>query len=489
MGADFSKYNPPGVFTESVPGPQVGTASSAPRAIGIFGTAVGYRTDFETFVIPLDVPGDPGDPEAIPPVDPTPPTPNPTAVLRQKGIDPTSVVVRDTMTNEIYTLDEDYTVVLNPGLPDGTTDDTATVTRVVGGGLLESTSVQVSYRYTNEEYYNVYSFYDFDDVRDAYGGAFAEDGSIQSELTLACRFAFQNGANQIVAVAVKPTGEVASAADYQTALNKLRNEQGISIVVPATGLQAVHSYVKEHVREQSANMAERRAIVGRDGSTTPVDTTARISNAASLREKRVALASPATVVYFNPEFNQEQVIGGQYLAAALAGRAVAMNPSQPLTRKDLVGFERLPEQLSQSQKSQEAINGLMVVEQTRQGLIRVMHGLTTDPSNIFTKEWSIVGQEDAMAFRLRDYLDNEQLIGTIITDLTMVNVKGSADSALQSLVMDGTIRDYQELKVRQLVEAPDVIEVRFEWRASVPLNFISVKYSVNITSGEIAAGN
>lgn len=483
MAVDFSRYMSPGVYTEAIPGPQIGTASSAPRAVGIFGTAIGYRTDVETFVTPADTPAG-ADPETNPAIA------NPFPVLRRKGVNPESIQVRDVMTNVVYTKDDDYTFTLNPGPSDTeTTDDTVQITRVVGGALREDTLVQVIYQYTDNEYYNVYSFYEYEDIVQAYGASFADDASIQSELSLACKFAFQNGANQIVTVAVKPSnGGVATAADYQEALNKLRNEATVAIVVPATGLQAIQAYVKEHVREQSRNMAERRAIVGRDGSVTPVDSVTRQNNAQTLKEKRVAMVSPSTVVYFNPQFNQEQVIGGQYLAAALAGRAVSMNPSQPLTRKDIVGFERLPEQLSQAQKSQEALSGLMVVEQTRAGLIRVMHGLTTDMTNLFSKEWSIIGQEDAMAFRLRDYLDNEELIGTIITDLTLVNVKGSADSALQSLVMDGVIRDYQELKVRQLQESPDVIEVRFEWRAAVPLNYISVRYSVNVTTGELATG-
>src|SRR5690606_27346018 len=92
---------------------------------------------------------------------------------------------------------------------------------------------------------------------------------------------------------------------------------------------------------------------------------------------------------------------------------------------------------------------------------------------------------DAMSIQVRNVLDADGLIGSVINDLTLLNVKASAEVALQTLVQSGTIRNYRELKVRQLVETPDVIEIRFEWLAGVPLNYIIVRYSVSITSGDV----
>jgi len=77
----------------------------------------------------------------------------------------------------------------------------------------------------------------------------------------------------------------------------------------------------------------------------------------------------------------------------------------------------------------------------------------------------------------------------MINDLTLVNIKASANAALESLVRDGVIRDFQGLQVRQLQATPDVVEVKFEWQASMPLNYIVVKYSINTSSGDISASS
>lgn len=471
MNLDFSRYNVPGVYGEAVDGPQVSASLSAPTAVGLFGDSVRYRTDIETLRIPADSAG----------------APVATAALRQVGVKDTTIVVKLISTGETLTLTTDYTLVAVAGVNAATTrDDTYAIKRAnASTKLLENADIQVTYQYTNTGYFDAKMFYDFDDVRDQYGPAFDAQGNVTSELTLAARFAFMNGARQIVCVAVDAADVLPTAAEYAAALDKLRNESTISVVVPATGDQAVHSYVVAHVREQSLNQNERRAIVARDGSVTAVDNNTLTTNAASISERRVALVGPAIVNYYNSDLNTVQAIGGQYLAAALAGVSVRLNPSQPLTRKSIVGFSGFPTTPSQSEKSLLATNGVMVVEQTRQGNIRVMHGLTTDVTNLMTREWSLIGQEDALAFRLRDFLDNDQLIGNAITEITLGNVKASADSALQSLVIDTAILGYRDLKVRQLQTSPDVLEIRFEWSAAAPLNYIVARYSVNVTSGAV----
>jgi hypothetical protein len=139
--------------------------------------------------------------------------------------------------------------------------------------------------------------------------------------------------------------------------------------------------------------------------------------------------------------------------------------------------------MSQTQKNLEAEAGLMIVESTATGAIRVRQGITTDPSTTITREWSITGQEDSMAYRVRDALDNNGIIGGVIDDLTLSNVKSSTDSALQSLLADGTIQGYTGLQVRQLAETPDVVEVQYQWKAAVPLNYVLVQYSISISTG------
>lgn len=471
VALDTSHYNPPSVYTQGVPGPQVGINPIAPAAVAIFGNTIGYRTDTQTVVIPADSGG-----VAVA----TPP-------LRQMGISTSSIVVRDLITNNLYNLTTDYTItsINGPsGVPNGP-DSTVTLKRVLSGNLAALTSVQVSFNYTNAQYFLPTIFYSYNDVRDAYGAAMDSNGNITSELTLACYFAFLNGASQIIGVAVQPTSNPPSLSDYQNALNQLQAQNNVTVIVPATGNQALFAAVQSHVDTQSNNAHERRAILGRDGSVTAVPSATRISNAQAINDSRIALISPATVNYYNPTTNAIQVLGSQFLAAAVAGINSTQPPSMPLTRKTISGFVNIAESLSESQKNFESQNGLMVLENTNQGTVRIRHGVTTAPATLISREWTITGQSDAMVYQLRGFLDNDGLIGGIIDNLTLPLVKASASAALENLVNNNILHGYDNLAVRQLITSPDIIQITFEWQPSIPLNYILVSYSINTTTGNI----
>lgn len=475
MAFDSTRYQPPGVYTERTPGPQLAILSEAPTAIGLFGLTVGRRSDTQTFVVSQDA-------------DST--TPGGNERLRQPGVRTNSIVVRNPDTGETYTVNEDFKITpinVDDSITTATPrDDVYMIQRIIGGRIQPGDRLAVSYEYVNNDYFDVYHFYDYDDVRDAYGEPFDALGNIQSELSLAAKFAFMNGAQTLACVAVDPVNPASvTLNDYQQALDKLRDVSTISIVVPANGQQNIQQLVRSHVELQSNTGYERRAIMGRDGSIVPVPSSTRIADAQNNSSRRVALVSPATVKYYAPELNREIVLGSQYLAAAVAGISVSNSPARPLTRRVVNGFTDVGDQLKEPQKNQESQRGLMVVEKTRRGALQIRHGVTTATGTITDREWSVTGQEDTMVFRLREYLSGDGLIGEIIDDLTLINVKASVESALSSLTRDRVIRAHQNLKVRQLVDNPDVVEIRYEWQASMPLNYIVVKYSLSVTEGEL----
>ena len=468
MAISFGRYNAPGVMTQSVSGPIIGTTSTVPNAVGIFGDSVRYRTNLEVFTIPSDVNGVAID----------------TPAFSKLGIIGASVVVSNPATGQTYVVSSDYVLVGVPGLDGGSTrDDTFSLERVINGDIDEGTRVEVSYHYTDVNYFEATRFYYNGDVEAFYGAPFDSSGNIVSEITLAARLAFLNGASSVICVAVDATATTPTVQEYVTALDKLSDEQDVAIVVPASGDVLLHPYVTAHVVNASNSSMERRAIVARDGSLTAVSSAARIISAGTISNNRIAHVSPATFNYYNSNLGQSAVVGGQFMAAAIAALSLTNGPSIPLTRKQPLGFIGIPEQLSQIQKNLEAEAGLMVVETTRLGAIRVRHGITTDPSTTITREWSITGQEDSMIYRVRDSLDNNGIIGGIIDDLTLVNVKSTVGSALQALVLDGTIQDFTGLQARQLVSTPDVVEIQYQWRAAVPLNYVLVQYSVSISTG------
>ena len=474
-GFDFTRYRPPGVYSVAAPGPQLGVNSSAPTAPGIFGVSVGYQAFLESITISADL-------------DST--TPAVQRTFAQKGIKTSTIEVRNPSSGAVYALGTDYTIVRVAAGADSTVntrDDLYALQRVPVGGHIHVTDVvEVRYRYTDTAYFDPHVFYDYDDVRDFYGDPFDGAGNIQSELTLATKFAFDNGAYQIVCVAVDsvdPTNPL--TGEYNAALQKLEDNELVALVIPATGIQPIQALVSQHVSAQSNNKHERRAILGRDGSSSIVTASQRIIDAQNLTNERVAMIAPSAFNYYSPELSKEIPLGAQYMAAALAGLTVSLSPAMPLTRKRVKGFTSVVEIEQDGQKDLEAQNGLMVIEKTRRQIMWVRHGVTTNPADLLVREWSIIGQSDAMVYRIRDYLENDDLIGQPILDYTLLNVKASAESALQSLIRDSIIRDYVGLKVRQTQQNPDVLEVAYSWLPAFPLNYIVVRYAVTLSTGDI----
>lgn len=572
MATEFSRvnYQPPGIYTQSLGGPQLAVNSTVPTAVAIFGQAVGYRTYRESVRVPDDV----TDGTALVPATTDKLTHTGVKIIEQAivarsgtnianlkspgstfgGTTPTAndyiqlygqtrtsengvykwvsaalplepvfnpFVVVNPITGFVYAEGIDYTIfrITASGTTDlndvAERDDEYAIKRVKGTAsgaaraslINERDLVQVAYRYTNPEYFDVHAIYDYDDLRERYGEPFSSSGSIQSELTLAAKFAFMNGATTVMTCAVDtegvyPTGSVTAGGssnagqpkslslNYQDALEKFADESQIAIVVCASGNGDYFDMVKAHVSAQSERKYERRAIVGLDGSSTIVGKAARLTAATTLRDRRVALISPAVFKHYAVELGGDSIkLGSQFVAAAIAGKSVSQIAAMPLTRKTINGFigphYTVDDPGREAQKTEESKNGLLVVEKTRTNQIHIRHGVSTDPTDLLSAEWSITGQEDVMVYRVRDYLEADGLIGMPIYDTTLLQVKASAESALVSLQRDAIIVGFQNLKVRQIATMPDVVEVRYEWKPAYPLNYILVRYSVEVMTGDV----
>ena len=197
--------------------------------------------------------------------------------------------------------------------------------------------------------------------------------------------------------------------------------------------------------------------------------------------------SPAVFSYNSPEVNQPVPLGGQFIACALAGMVTNMSFAQPLTHKVITGFSGVTDSTagSDGSKSNESQNGLMVIEMAppNGGQMWVRHGVTTNTADLFHREWSIIGQQDAMVYTLRTWLQNSNLIGQPIYDYTLINVKAAAEAGLQSLLVNSLIAGYNSLTVRQLISNPDVLEISYNWLPAFPLNYIVLTFGIDLTTG------
>jgi hypothetical protein len=228
---------------------------------------------------------------------------------------------------------------------------------------------------------------------------------------------------------------------------------------------------------------ERRAIFGTDGSTSALTSSELIALAEGFSSERVMLLSPSSVQYFNSTANSVDVLPAYYVAAALAGVAAGYDAYMPLTMKQIYGFYGPNEYKSKAVKLNEMRNGLAMFE-FYHGAMRMLHGKTTDTASVVVAEWSVSFAKDRMMQAMRDAFSSN-IIGQPITADTPYSVKSTAISSLERLKVNYYINDYMDVKVRQNSVDPTLMEVKFAYRPTYPLNYIYVQFSIDLDTGNI----
>jgi hypothetical protein len=494
---DFSQYRHPGVYVDAGTNPTLATAGVAPTVICIIGSGVGYNTFVETISFASAT----------------------SAVLTKKGINPASIQVRGYITDpnasgqsvpHLFQKDDDPTThdySVSTNTTGGAENSTTTITKSSGGAIEPAYPVlTVSYQYTDASYHALNVFDDYNTVADTYGPALdPASGALISPLTFAAGVAVLNGANQIYAIALNPvTGTVSQqfADAYQTLS---ANNVNVNLVVPLfdgvtdqAALGGMLATLNAALESDANKGVLRTAVTGLDSAYV-----GSIANVASLgngiSSKRIVLAYPNALEYYNGVLNATQTVDGYYLAAAYAGVLAKQDPQMPLTHKIVQGFSGITSSvlrtLTPTNKDTLAKGGIAVVEPDRAGRLRVRHGLTTDyAGGILNREISLVRSQDALYNLLQDTMENSGLIGIPITDTTALQVKSIVSGALETAKnsSSGLITDYSQLAVRQQAPPsgdPTVIDVRFAYKPPWPLNYILVSFTVDTTNASDAISN
>jgi hypothetical protein len=465
---DFSRYQPPGVYVQDATTPVTAFQgfSAFPETVGIVGPALEFRASSESVTMSE-----------------TPKT------LLAGGIDVSTVTVTPIAGGVPYVVDVDYVLaqVGTPGAPTTTTS----IALLQGGDIAEGEIVTVAFRYADEAFFGVNRFTEFESVEGFYGPALdLESNEIISPLTLAARIAFENGARSVALVTTPAAGSVTVQA-LTDGLAKLDAASDVGLVVPLavgvsdTDAPGVAIALAAHIARTVNDGNFRVGLLGFDTAVTLDHAVV----AESIENERIVLAFPNRLNYYNGETNQTLLVGGQYLASAYAGQLVRNGISFPLTRKRVRSFAGLPgsvvAQMSRSFKDNLSSRGVAVAELTRAQSLVVRHGVTTDRTNVMTREVSLVRAKDAMVIAIETALENSGVIGNPMTEDTPLIVKALITGALETVKENRTIVNYREVRVRQPSTRPDVIEAKFEYRPAYPLNYVLVSFSVDIASGEV----
>lgn len=464
-------YSPPGVYVDenASPVPNISSVVALPPSrVALVGPSVGYQTLTETVSL-----------GAIP------------VTLSQAGIDAATVVV-SALDGTVYTELNDYDVAQS-GDP---LESITTLARDTAGAIPLEAIVYVTYRYTNSAFFMPFYSADWDEIQTRFGPAIGTNGQVTSPLSLAAKIVMEQGAREIILVPTSGAATITTAAQLATGLLALRSRDDVGIVVTlpigVTGTDVapgettqVCTDLRSHVNNASTDGQYRIGIVGLDsGSERSHDVLA-----ASIASRRVMLAYPNSMNWYNGFTNSIVELSGCYLAAAYAGALASRPPQTPLTMKAVQSFASIPARImnmmTTSFKNNLSSAGVAVTESKADGRLVVRHGVSTDPTNVLTTEMSITRAKDSLLRLVNRSLERSGVVGEALSLNSPVEVRGIVEGALTQAQTAGIMVNFSNLAVRSNPSDPTILEVKFAYIPAYPLNKITVSFSINTVTGTV----
>lgn len=494
----FSSYQPPGVYVQSTNTPIVTPTGVPPQVLTLIGPAQGFRNAIQSFLI------------------------SPTAAFQLSftGVFTTAVVgppaiaapvVTITATGVVLTVGTDYNLTVIPD-PSGNAALAVTTVAMVPASpnVTAGTQVTINYNYADITYYQPQVFTDHQSMANAYGPAFVTTApsvvgatQIATPLTFAGQLAFSNGANTILAVALNPSAGTLEQ-QYVAAYAQVANNWGATILVPVWSddlafpggsnttafAQAMAADLNAACTTAAAAGYPRIGIFGLprlyNESVTSVPTFTTTINSL-----RLVVAYPEIIQVYNGATGQLFTASGCFMAAALGAILSSLPINTGLTNQTVQGFS-----LTQAEIQAEtpafmntlAAAGTCIVYQNWQGATQVRHGLTTNMSALNFREISMVRQNDALLVAVQQGMQVSGLIGGPITSTTVATVQEALIGILQQQQNNQVIQSFTNVvAVQQAFPGgdPTIIACSFQYLPAIPLNYITVTFSINLSSGQV----
>lgn len=177
---------------------------------------------------------------------------------------------------------------------------------------------------------------------------------------------------------------------------------------------------------------------------------------------------------------ENQILDGQYIAAAAAGFYSSRPLATTLTNKTLLGFT-IPssQKLSIDETNFAGGAGCSILSPLAAGG-KVVNGFTTSNSGIAVQEEMMIQRiSDFTAQTARERLEGA-FVGAIITPNLIADVEAAITSILEQLQSQGIINTFANISVRQDANEPRQINVSFDITPVFPLNWIFVRFSVGV---------
>lgn len=498
MSIDFTKYQVPGIYVEDTSSPVVTSTGVAQSLVTLIGPAQGYQSATETVLVYAST----------------------STVLANKGIFTTAqagppAIAAPTvkkLDGTLLTVNTDYTFVVDTSGPGGTAGAVTSIQRITNSpNINDGDAVTVIYSYADTSYYTPQMHTDFDSVMSVYGlpmvttsPANPNTTQVYSPLSLAAQLAIQNGASTIVTLSLNPSdGDLRAqfnaayakiATNYNTAMivTVLPDDLTVNSGTVAAYTQLLAQDLNAHCVNASNNGYVRMGFFSGPRNYSESDITQQ-ALAASLTSERIVLFFPHNMSLFNSATNQITTVCGSYLAAAACGVLASLQVNTGLTRQLLTGFQGLPtaivQTMTKAYKDALSSSGVTVAEINRFTQLVIRHGVTTNVSAINLREISLVRIADTLFNLVQQGMESAGLIGQPIDAEMPTRVRAALSSILEGAVSNEVIVAYSNLKVLTSTPPtgdPSVITCKFAYQPAVPLNYILVQFTIDLTTGVVS---
>ena len=316
----------------------------------------------------------------------------------------------------------------------------------------------------------------------------ADMGAINTDnrLSLAASLAFTNGAIALaLAQVLRGTDGVnATPEAYSDVLSTIESpiiNSGVkpNFICALTTDPNVITSVRVHCEKMSTirYKTERTGIYGYSVGTTPEQAQAFAINMMS--ERMVGLYPDGAVIGLIDELGnvQEAAVDGSFLAAGFTG--LVSNPiydvATPLTNKRITGFRRLLRVVDSVTMNQTVVAGVTCLEDLSPDFL-VRQATTTNPSNVLTREPTVIYIKDYVQQQMRLALD--PFIGVKFLPTVLQDVESTMDSLMNSLVNNQIITAFTGTSATQDPNDPTLLNCETFYSPVFPLLWILVTFGL-----------
>lgn len=373
--------------------------------------------------------------------------------------------------------------------------------------------VRVDYQYIPENYYLPTLLSSYQEFENKYGPAFNSDGTVANPISASAYMCFSAGSNEVIAQPLFTTSESglriagteSNSDHWATTLESLRGQTAINVLVPAVGqnanitdstLYAIFVKFAEHIEYMNQDNEYIVAIFGEDATrngaltTTAASVTTLQTHAQQLGQRsfpeRTVLVSPAAFTMPNPVTGRSTLMGGQYVAAKIAGMLGRYPVQSSMTRRSVPGVSDVAVYRNETEKNEDASAGLFVIE-NKNGVVRVRHAITTSVGSDTDRELNAMRSKFFMIESIKNTLDTNTIGKVLADNRAPFIVSTTVAGVLEYLRNTGAISGYNNVDVTANPNSPTAMVVRFNYSLPYAINNIEVALSLESTTGTVSA--